>query len=77
MVGIAAHDTSKELTSLGMMAQTQVRLRPEEQRGRFLTELEVLLKEQHRWQRCGEIVNLSRSGLQFAGVGEQIRQEPA
>ncbi len=52
-----------------------MRLRLQEQRRRFLPELQVVVEQQHRRQGRGEVINLRPGFLELLRVGEQIAEQ--
>ena len=60
---------------LPFLAKTKLRLRLQKQRRGFLPKLQVVVEQQHRRQRRGEVINLRRRLLQFPRVGQQIAEK--
>jgi len=69
---VAAQNHSQEL-SLPYPAEMSLRL--QKQGGRLLSGLEIVLEQQHSWQRGGEVINLRGCFGQLATVCQQLYQQ--
>src|SRR5258706_1794909 len=56
-------------------AQAKLRLRLENQGGRLLPELMVVIEQEHRWERGCKVINFCGFLLELPGIGKQVAEE--
>jgi hypothetical protein len=75
MVGITPKHSFEQAPGRNSFAQTELGLRLQKQRGGLLSELKIVLKEEHRWERGREVINFGALLLKLATVRQQVAEK--
>jgi hypothetical protein len=75
VVGVASEDVAQERLSFRDASEAEVCLGLEEKRGGPLPEFEVVVEEEHRGQRRGEVVDPGLGLWQLPGVCQQLAKK--
>ena len=75
VVGVALEHGAQEGPGAGNLAEAEPGLRLEEQGGGFLPKLQIIIEQQHRRQRRGEIVDPGFARLELPRVGQQVPEQ--